>query len=150
MESISLKKDSSQDSSQDSSNGNPNLRPSLSKWFLVPIVATFIWLFFGITGIIGYRMYWNSPVHPSFALYGVVAFAAIVAFSIVLTLEFVTGRNISLKFGKLEFIGTSGPVILWILVFLAVMSAFLLSGVNDLVESNVPPAPPTHHLNRSN
>jgi hypothetical protein len=115
-------------------NHNINNRPPISKWFIVPIVSTFIWIFVGVSAIIGVRMFWNAPIDPSFALFGVVAFSAIVAFSIVLTLDFVTGSNLSFKFAGLEFSGTSGPVTLWILAFSAVMAAFILGGFPDLVK----------------
>ena len=105
---------------------------------------------FGISIIIGWRMYWNSPIHPSFALFGAVAFSSVTAFTIVLTLEIVTGRDLSFEFANLKFTGTSGPVTLWILTFLAIMSTFILGDFQDLAKSEAKPNPPLHQPAPSN
>lgn len=114
-----------------------NERYDFPIWLTFPTIVVFMFLFLGIPGIIGYRMYWNSPVHPSFALFGVVAFSAVVAFTIVLTFEFVTGKDISFEFASTKFTGTSGPVSLWTLVFLSIMATFIFAGVKDLIQSDV-------------
>lgn len=121
-------------------------RPDVPGWFLAVISFTFAWVFIGISIIIGIRMFFNSPIHPSFALFGAVAFSSITAFAIVIALEIVTGSNLSFKFANLEFTGTSGPVTLWILAFLAIMLAFISGGVQDLAQSNVNPYPPLHQM----
>jgi len=95
-------------------------------------------------------MYWNSPIHPSFALFGAVAFSSVTAFTIVLTLEIVTGRDLSFEFANLKFTGTSGPVTLWILAFLAIMSTFILGDFQNLAKSEAKPNPPLHQLAPSN
>jgi hypothetical protein len=127
---------------------DPNIerRPSVPRWFIFVISFTFAWVFIGISVIIGIRMFLNSPIHPSFALFGAVAFSSITAFAIVLALEIVTGNNLTFKFANLEFTGTSGPVTLWILAFLAIMLTFISGGVQDLAKSNISPYPPLHQV----
>ena len=123
----------------------------ISWTFKVPIVLTFVWIFLGISGIVGYRMWWNSPIHPSFMPFAVVACSAIIAFSIVLALNIVTGRDLNFQVGdKIKFTGTSGPVVLWILAFLAVVFAFSLSGTIDLSQSDLQENPPLHELGSQN
>ena len=117
--------------------------------FKVPIILTFVWMFLGTTGIIGYRMWWNSPIHPSFIPFAVVACSAIIAFSIVLALNIATKEDLSFNVGnKINFTGTSGPVVLWIFAFLAVVFGFSLCGTVDLsqVDSDLNNNPPLHEL----
>ena len=127
-------------------NQNIGKRPPVPGWFIAVISFTFAWVFIGISVIIGIRMFFYSPIHPSFALFGAVAFSSITAFAIVLALEIVTGSNLSFKFANLEFTGTSGPVTLWILAFLAIMLAFISGGVQDLAKSEAKPNPPIYQL----
>ena len=121
-----------------------NIRHDFPRWFKLTIGLVFIFLFLGIPGIVGYRMYWNSPVHPSFALFGAIAFSSVVAFTIVLAFELVTGKDVSFEFAGMKFTGTSGPVTLWVLVFLSIMATFIFAGVKDLVQSDAVPELPTH------
>ncbi|MEO0928877.1 MAG: hypothetical protein AAFY63_23835 [Cyanobacteria bacterium J06643_13] len=121
-----------------------DLRRDFPWWLKLTVGIVFMFLFFGIPVIIGYRMYWNSPIHPSFALFGVVAFSAVVAFAIVLAFELVTGKTVSFEFAGLKFSGTSGPVTLWVLVFSSVMAAFILAGVKDLAQSDAALEQPAH------
>ncbi|MEO1690751.1 MAG: hypothetical protein AAFR62_22205 [Cyanobacteria bacterium J06629_2] len=121
-----------------------DLRRDFPWWLKLTVGIVFMFLFFGIPVIIGYRMYWNSPIHPSFALFGVVAFSAVVAFTIVLAFELVTGKTVSFEFASLKFSGTSGPVTLWVLVFLSVMAAFIFAGVKDLAQSDAASEQPAH------
>jgi magnesium-transporting ATPase (P-type) len=129
---------------------DPKKRPDIPFWLILVISFTFAWIFIGISVIIGYRMYWNSPIHPSFALFGAVAFSSVTAFAIVLTLDIVTGKDLSFEFANLKFTGTSGPVTLWILTFLAIMSTFILGDFHNLSKSEVKPNPPLHQLAPSN
>jgi hypothetical protein len=52
-----------------------------------------------------------------------------------LTFDVVTGGNLNFEFAGQKFNGTSGPVTLWILAFLAIMAAFIMAGFNDLAKS---------------
>jgi hypothetical protein len=121
-------------------------RPDVPKWLIAVVSFTFAWIFIGISVIIGWRMYLNSPIHPSFALFGAVAFSSVTAFAIVLTLDIVTGRDLSFEFASLKFTGTSGPVTLWILVFLAIMGTFIAGDFHELAKSEAKPNPPLHEL----
>jgi hypothetical protein len=127
-------------------NENKGQRPSIPWWLYIAIAFTFIWIFIGVSVIIGLRMYWNSPIHPSFALFGAVAFSSVTAFAIVISLDIATGRDLSFEFANLKFTGTSGPVTLWILVFLAIMGTFILGNFQELVKSDATPNPALHHL----
>lgn len=123
-----------------------NLRQPVPGWLIGVVSFTFAWVFVGISIILGIRFFWNSPIHPSFALFGATVFSSIIAFAIVITLEIVTGKDVSFKFAGLEFTGTSGPVTLWILTFIAIMSTFIAGGITDLSESKEIPNPPLHKL----
>jgi hypothetical protein len=125
---------------------SPGERPTIPKWLMVVTAIPFIWIFFGTPMIIGIRMFYNSPIHPSFALFGAIASASVIAFVIVLTLDFVTGKDLSFEFAGLKFTGTSGPVTLWILAFSAVMAAFIFAGFQDLVKIESISQPPLHKL----
>ena len=130
--------------------GTANLPPrderDLSLWFRAPIVATFVWIFFGVSGIFGYRMWWNSPMHPSFYPFAVVAFAAVLAYSIVLSLDIATGSQINFEFAGQKFNGASGPVVLWALSFLAIMYGFSLANAKDMFTYSGPLNPPLHQI----
>ena len=125
---------------------SPGVRPSIPKWLMVVIGIPFIWIFFGTPMVIGVRMFYNSPIHPSFALFGAIASSSIIAFMIVLALDYVTGKDLSFEFAGLKFTGTSGPVTLWILAFSAVMAAFVLAGFQDLAKIQSPSQPPLNQL----
>jgi hypothetical protein len=115
------------------------------------IIFTFIFYLIGITVNYGYRTYWNSPLHPSFMPFVYVAVAAILAFTVVLTINITIDTNEKIKFvflGQL-FEGASGPVVLWILTFLTIMLGFRLSGATDLAKSDIKANPASHHLLKS-
>lgn len=124
-------------------------RRDLSLWFRVPVVVTFAWVFFGICGIFGYRLWWNSPAHPSFVPFAVAAFASVVAYSIVRSLDIAAGSPITLKIAGQEFTGASGPVILWIGSFMVIVYGFSLLNVFQLATSTAPTAPPVHTLSNN-
>jgi hypothetical protein len=125
---------------------SPGERPRIPKWLMVVTGIPFVWIFFGTPMIIGIRMFYNSPIHPSFALFGAIASSSVIAFVIVLTLDFVTGKDLSFEFAGLKFTGTSGPVTLWILAFSAVMAAFVLAGFQDLAKIQATSQPPLNQL----
>jgi hypothetical protein len=127
-------------------NQNAGRRPPIPLPLISFIFVVFMWIFVGISFIIGWRMWWNSPIHPSFALFGAVAFSSVIAFAIVLGLDIVTGTNLSFEFAGLKFTGTSGPVTLWILAFAAIMSTFVLGDFKTLSQSPAAPSPPLQNL----
>jgi len=85
---------------------------------------TFSWVLVGICVIYGVRLWFNSPVHPSFMPIIAGAFCAVLSFTLVLALEYATGP-ITLKAGSLNFEGASGPIILWCLCFFVYLHSFL-------------------------
>jgi hypothetical protein len=121
---------------------NAGRRPPIPKQLIIFISLVFAWIFVGISFIIGCRMWSNSPIHPSFALFGAVAFSSVIAFAIVLGLDIVTGSNLSFEFASLKFTGTSGPVTLWILAFVAIMATFIVGDFKTLSQSTAAPHPP--------
>lgn len=111
-----------------------------------PIVFTFIFYLVCITVNYGYRVYWNSPLHPSFMPFVFVAIAAILAFTVVLAFDIAIGGIIKFTIISQSFEGASGPVILWILTFLSIMLGFRLSGATDMAKSEAKANPASHHL----
>jgi hypothetical protein len=122
-------------SNEEIKNLTKDLRKPYYNWWVRVILFVFAWVSLGTTVIIGLRLFFNSPIHPSFALYGVVTYSAAIAFAIVLTFDVVTGGNLNFEFAGQKFNGTSGPVTLWVLAFLAIMAAFIATGFNDLAKS---------------
>ena len=127
-------------------NQDAGRRPPIPNELILFISLVFAWIFIGISFIIGWRMWWNSPIHPSFALFGAVAFSSVIAFAIVLGLDIVTGTNLSFEFAGLKFTGTSGPVTLWILTFVTIMATVILGDFKALSQSPAAPYPPLQHL----
>lgn len=110
-------------------------------WWIRIILFVFVFVSLGTTLIIGCRLFFNSPIHPSFALYGAITFSAAIAFAIILTFDVVTGGNLTFEFAGQKFTGTSGPVTLWILAFSAIMAAFIFADFRQLSQSTIPPQP---------
>ena len=137
---------------EDADNPNPNPKLIYGDGVVqIPVIFTFIFYLVGITVNYGYRTYWNSPLHPSFMPFVYVAVAAILAFTVVLTINITIDTNEKIKFvflGQL-FEGASGPVVLWILTFLTIMLGFRLSGATDLAKSDIKANPASHHLLKS-
>jgi hypothetical protein len=121
-------------------------RPRINKFFVLFLFVVFGVVFTGISVMIGIRMWWNSPIHPSFAMFGAVTFASVIAFTIVLSLDIVTGSDLSFEFAGLRFTGTSGPVTLWVLTFAAIMTAFITGSFKELSLVDAPPRPAIHCL----
>ena len=128
-------------SNEEIKNLTKDLRKPHYNWWISVILFVFAWISLGTTVIIGVRLFFNSPIHPSFALYGVVTYSAAIAFAIVLTFDVVTGGNLNFEFAGQKFSGTSGPVTLWVLAFTAIMAAFIATGFNDLAKSPMPSRP---------
>ena len=64
-----------------------------------------------------------------------VGFGVIVAFSIVLTLSFATG-DIEFEAPGFKFKGASGPIVLWVLCFVAILFGFYLVGISEILKSD--------------
>jgi hypothetical protein len=120
---------------------DPSPLQKIEPWLKMSIAIPFIWIFFGTPFIIGVRMWNNSPIHPSFALFGAIAFAALIAFVIVITFEAVKGEILTLELGAAKFNGTTGAITLWTLVFSAVMATFIFAGFKDMAMNQNTPQP---------
>jgi len=101
----------------------------LKQVILIGFVAFFITYF-------GYLLYeivtggWIlTRIQENFAGTVVMAFAALVALFVVLLLQYSAG-NIEFEMPGFKFRGASGPVVLWVLCFLAVSAAIKLLWVN--------------------
>jgi hypothetical protein len=98
------------------------------------IYGAFFWVLLGICFIYGVRLWFNAPLHPSFLPFIGAAFSAVLAFAIVLALEYAAG-TIKLKFGSVNFEGASGPIILWCLAFFVTSFGLYMLGVTDVLKS---------------
>ena len=90
------------------------------KHFRGSIFFAFYWIMFGISIIYGFRLYYDDPLHPSFLPIVFVCFSVVTEFIVVLTINFVVGE-IKFKAPGFEFEGASGPIVLWIVCFLAIV-----------------------------
>ena len=89
--------------------------------FKLSVFFAFFWCIFGLSIIYGIRILWNRPINPSFVPFMGVGFSVIVAFAIVLTLKYATGESIEFKLFGNEWKGASGPILLWVVCFLAIV-----------------------------
>ena len=110
-------------------------------WFSRTIFGLFFWIMAGICIIYGVRLWFNDPFHPTFIPIAGAAFAAAMAFTLVLTFEYVTGQ-IKFKFGQSQFEGASGPILLWCVCFVAIVFGLYLLGIADAVTKIKPQADP--------
>ena len=99
------------------------------------VFIAFYWIMFGVCVIYGIRLYHDIPVHPSFMPIIIVSFSVVTAFIVVLTLNSVVGE-IKFKAPGFEFEGASGPIVLWIICFLAL--ALILSSMVEKLGSYDP------------
>jgi hypothetical protein len=127
------------------------LTASDEKWasrsFKVSVSVAFFWCIFGLSVIYGTRIWWDAPIHPSFVPFMGVGFAVIVAFAIVLTLKYTSG-DIEFKLLGNELKGASGPIILWVLCFLAIVYGLYLLGIAEVFKIEVPKSVPLHRVGR--
>jgi hypothetical protein len=110
------------------------------------VVSVFTFFLVGVTVNYGFRMYWNSPLHPSFMPFVFVAVAAILAFTVIIALDIAVGGTIEFEFVGQKFRGASGPVVLWVLTFLSIIFGLRLSGATNLAKSDATANPPSHRL----
>lgn len=114
--------------------------------FTSTVIFTFAWLLIGVSVNYGYRMYWNSPIHPSFMPFVFVTVAATIAFSVVMAFNITIDGSIEFEVLGQKFSGASGPAILWVFTFLAIMAGFRLTNAEKLASSDEKANPPSHHL----
>ncbi|MDJ0508644.1 MAG: hypothetical protein QNJ64_05235 [Crocosphaera sp.] len=122
------------------------VRVEIPWFFQGTVIFTFIWLLVGVSVNYGFRMYHNSPIHPSFIPFVFVTVAAIIAFSVVMAFDIAIGGSIDFEILGQKFTGASGPAILWVLTFLAIMAGLNMTKASELASSDAEPNPPSHHL----
>ncbi|QDV38047.1 hypothetical protein [Tautonia plasticadhaerens] len=119
---------------EDQAAGPPEGKP-VPIAFNLSVFATFFWIVFGLSIIYGYRVWWDAPIDPSFVPFMCVGFGVVVAFAIVLTLSYATGE-IVFEAPGFKFQGASGPIVLWVVCFLAILFGFYLMGISEVVSSD--------------
>ena len=82
-------------------------------------------------------MWFNSPMQPSFVPITGAAFCAVLAFTLVLSLQYTTGQ-IKIKFSTVDFEGASGPIILWCLCFFVIAYGLYIMGLADVAKVATP------------
>ena len=100
---------------------------------------TFYFIMVGVSIIYGIRFWHDIPTHPSFLPLVAAVFAGILAFTIVMTLEYQVGP-IEIKLGEHKgFYGAGGPIILWCICFLVIVFGFSMLGITDAVKQDLKP-----------
>jgi hypothetical protein len=102
------------------------------------IFVVFAWVLVGLCFIYGVRVWFNSPMHPSFIPITGAAFCAVLAFALVLALQYTTGP-IKLKFSSVDFEGASGPIVFWCLCFFVIAFGLYMMGLADVAKVATPP-----------
>jgi hypothetical protein len=108
-------------------NAKSRLR-NLVTWLVVVALGTFtaIFLYGGVINILGGQNEWLLDIaREHFAATVGLPFAALAALSLVMILEFRAGKIEFEGFG-FKFRGAAGPVIFWVIAFLAIASAIKL------------------------
>ena len=101
------------------------------------LYLVFLWCLLGIALSHGVRLWNDVPAHPSFIPFVGIAFAAILAFAVVMAFRSVSGE-IDVQFGQVKFKGAAGPVLFWSVCFLAVAYGMYLLGITDVVKAAAP------------
>ena len=116
------------------SDNSRELRPrSFSKY----IYIVFFWCMVGVSVIYGVRLWHDAPPHPSFVPIIGGVFSAILAFTLVIALEYVIGP-IKITIGdKFGFTGASGPIVLWCICFLVIAFGLYLLGIGDILTKDL-------------
>src|SRR5690242_3236513 len=107
---------------------------STPAFFSKLIFVVFAWVLVGLCFIYGVRVWFNSPMHPSFIPITGAAFCAVLSFALVLALHFATGP-IKLKITGVDFEGASGPIILWCLCFFVISYGLYMMGLSDAAKA---------------
>lgn len=97
----------------------------------------FLWCLLGIAVGYGVRFWNDAPIYPSFLPFVGIAFAAILAFVVVMAFRSVSGE-VDFQFGQVKFKGAAGPVLFWSLCFLAVAYGMYLLGITDATRKDPP------------
>lgn len=105
------------------------------------VFGIFLWCLLGISLIFGIRLWQDQPIHPMFLPFVGIAFAAILAYTVVMSFRSVAGE-IALEFGSLKFKGAAGPVLFWNVSFVSIAYGMYLLGVIDAAK--LPPSTAYH------
>ena len=131
-----MTKDRQTDHQQTSSQANPGafsretaVQAVLKQVILVGFVAFFIAYFGYLLWDILNEGWILKEIQQNFAATVVMAFAALVALFVVLLLQYSAG-HIEFEVPGFKFRGASGPVVLWVLCFLAITAAIKFLWVN--------------------
>jgi hypothetical protein len=98
------------------------------------IYGAFFWSMAGVALIYGFRLYQDAPIHPSFIPIIGGSFAAIVSFTLIMTLRIVVGP-ISIKADKYQLEGATGPIIVWCICFITICFGLYLLGIADTAKT---------------
>jgi hypothetical protein len=122
--------------------------PALTKptgFFVNVIFVIFFWCMGGVVVIYGIRLYHDLPIHPTFIPIIGAVFAAVLSFTLVMTLQIYSG-TVSIKAGSgFALEGASGPIVLWCLCFLSVCYGLYLLGVIEVAKT----APSSNYISCS-
>ncbi|MGH6834384.1 MAG: hypothetical protein ACREC9_02325 [Methylocella sp.] len=99
------------------------------------IYITFFWCMIGVAVIYGIRLYFDIPIHPSFLPIIGAAFAALLAFTVVISIHQVVGQQLKLDAGPIHFEGATGSIIFWCICFLAIVYGLYLLGLSDVIKA---------------
>jgi len=117
-------------------------RSAAPRFFSGTIFLVFIWITFGVCGIYGVRLWFNSVPNPVFTPIIAACFCATLAFTIVVFLETVSGPiQLKLREGT-EFTGASGPIIMWCLCFTVIALGLYMLGIIETIKLS--PQQPDH------
>jgi len=111
----------------DSKNSGVNTTNQRSK---APLISGLIALIFYLSFLILATFYWESGwilslFKDHYVFFVGLPFAGLLAHFLVGTLENARGR-IEFEFATFKFKGASGPIIMWVIVFLAIVTAIKL------------------------
>lgn len=118
---------------------------SATGFFVNVMFVIFFWCMGGVVVIYGIRLYHDLPINPTFIPIIGAVFAAVLSFTLVMTLQIYSG-TVSIKAGSnyaLE--GASGPIVLWCVCFLTVCYGLYLLGVIEVAKS----APSSNYISCS-
>lgn len=95
----------------------------------------FLWIMFGVSFIYGVRLYFNSPVHPSFLPIVAGVFSAAISFMLVMCFQITSGK-IDLELFTVKLRGASGPIAIWCFCFFTICLGLNMCGFSDAVKAD--------------
>jgi hypothetical protein len=107
---------------------------SRPKQFSQLIYVTFYWCMIGVSIIFGIRLWFDVPMHQSFIPIVGAVFAAVLAFTLVISIQQVVGP-INIKTSMFSFEGATGPIVFWCICFLSIVFGLYLLGLSDVTKA---------------